>query len=58
MPLLLAARSTGILSLVATPECRVTVRCDNMDLVADVVQNLALYLNLEDLEVSQPLTLP
>ncbi|KAF2366333.1 Ciliary BBSome complex subunit 2 C-terminal domain [Trinorchestia longiramus] len=39
------------LHIEVTPTSRVSLHCDSMDLVADIIQSLASYLNLEDLEV-------
>lgn len=44
-------RNKGALVLQVTADCKFSLHCDNMDLAADVVQSLANYLNLEDLEV-------
>ncbi|KAA0199277.1 hypothetical protein HAZT_HAZT008930 [Hyalella azteca] len=44
-------RKGGALLMEITPTCHVSLFCDDMDLVADIIQSLAAYLNLEDLEV-------
>lgn len=44
-------RQTGDLVVDCSPDCHVTITSDNMDLVADLVQSLAQYLNIDDLEV-------
>ena len=48
-------RKQGLLVFLVTPDCHVSIHCQDMDLVADIIQSLASYLNLEDLKVRQML---
>ncbi|CAL4122242.1 unnamed protein product, partial [Meganyctiphanes norvegica] len=47
----LSLRTTMPLVIYATSQCEVTIRTDDMDLAGDLMQALANYLNLEDLQV-------
>lgn len=50
----LSLRSSMPLLIQATPQCEMTIRTDDMELAGDLIQALANYLNLEDLQVSCP----
>ncbi|XP_050687071.1 Bardet-Biedl syndrome 2 protein homolog [Eriocheir sinensis] len=47
----LSLRSSMPLLIQATPQCEMTIRTNDMELAGDLIQALANYLNLEDLQV-------
>lgn len=47
----LSLRSSLPLIIEVSPMCDIVIRTDDMDLAGDIIQAIANYLNLEDLQV-------
>lgn len=47
----LSLRTSMPLLIQANSQCEMTIRTDDMELASDLIQALANYLNLEDLQV-------
>ena len=49
----LSLRSSQPLVIQSDPQCNICIYTDDMDLAGDIIQAMASYLNVDDLQVSQ-----